>query len=154
MSVIFHVSCHKFICIYSKLHLLTIILSIVVKCGSLLLGFRKVWIGCRSDGCLFLLYFDTGINLIDTLLNFFRNRSSGRNVIAGGTETLFVGGVLYAYYLAIGRRIRVFTVLDEHTVWMHIGEILQETLFGGVNVVAGFVPILKCFIKLYFMWQL
>lgn len=114
-------------------------MSVVVQRCARLGGLREVGILEQTLGGALLLQLDAGVDLVETLLDLWWHGSGGRNVGAGGAETVLVGGVLDVDGLSFGRDVRVFAVLDEHAAGVFCGDVLQEARFGGINVVARFV---------------
>lgn len=63
-------------------------------------------------------------------------------MIAGGAESVLVGGVLNDDLLAVGSEIGVRTLLDESAAGTIFGDVLQVASLRGVDVVSGFVRML------------
>lgn len=119
-----------------------VVLSVVVESRTRLGGLREVRITRQSLGGPFLLQLNAGVDQIQALLDFGRDGCWCGDVIAGGAESLLVGDVLDDDLFAVGSEVRVGALLDEGAARSFLGDVLQESGLGGVDVVAGLVRML------------
>lgn len=125
-----------------SLQTILVVLTVVVEFGACLRRLGEVGIVGQTFGSALLLQLDAGVDLVEALLDFGGNGSWGRDVVAGGAETVLVSRVLDVDDNAFGRDVRVLAVLDESAARMIGRDVLKEASLGGVDVVAGLVRVL------------
>lgn len=113
-----------------------IVLSVVVQLSPL--GGRLRVFGIIL--ALLLATSDSGVDLLQTLADALRDWWFGRQMVTGHSETLLVGGVLHVDDLPVGSLVRVGTLLDQHSVGVGVGEVLQIAGLFVDDIVAGLVP--------------
>lgn len=89
---------------------------------------------CSPNGKLIISYGDVFFCKNQSSFSFIRSK-----FLTGGTETMFISGILHVHDLAIRCFIRVFSVLNENSVWMLFIDVLDETSFTGIDFVSSFV---------------
>lgn len=85
-----------------------------------------------------LIGLDSGVDEVETFLDFGRDWGRGGDVVSLDPEAELVGGVLDGDDLAVGRGVGVRAVLHKSVVVL--ADRLQEALLLRVDVVAGLVP--------------
>lgn len=113
-----------------------VVLAVVVKFRSLSSRFRVL----RVRLGFLLATLDSGVDLLQTLADTFRDWWFGWQMVSGHTESLLVGGVLHVDDLSVGSFVRVGTLLNEHSVRVGIREVLKVAGFFVDNVVTGLIP--------------